>query len=189
MSEAFNIERIRTRLFRATHLASGQEFELRGRQDVHFWSSHRIEKGIASKHVYTENWQSKKLLLVELNTKILQEMQRAARLAQLEIQKNESLRIRAESRGITRYKPEIYAELKRKLLVKGRTLLFAPKTNERFILYNIGKEGYRIEFETKQKQPICTGMATEDEAILELYYYLDDGDDPQLYCKESFRKR
>jgi hypothetical protein len=195
MSEAFETTRNATRLFQATHLASGQKFELRGKQGVHYWEARKIEKGVVSKYVFLDDWQSKKRLLENLDKKIMQELQKDAQLAEYKKQQTraakESLERMRGNRGSERFRPQIYAKLQRKTVNRAQTTLFAPESNEKFTLFDNGKDGYRIE-PFAGGQPICTGMTSEDSAILELYYYLDVDVTPenyQEYRDQCFRKR
>lgn len=191
MSEKFEITRLQTRAFRAKHLATGRLFELRGKQGVHYWTAHKVEKDVVNKNIYLDNWQSKKLLLEDLDNQIMREVAIAARERELLRAKLEAAKLAREKKGIERFRPEVYAELKRKAVNRVQTLLYAPQSQEKFTMFNNGKDGYRIEpFEGGQ--PICTGMGSEEEAILELYYYLDVDIRPetfQTYRDNCFRKR
>lgn len=190
MTEKFEITRLQTRAFRAKHLASGQIFELRGKQAVHYWTAHKVEKGVVSKNVYLDNWQSKKKLLEDIDAQIMkiQERENAAAAARYAQRKARAAKL--ARKGLHRFRPQVYAKLQRKKLTEHSILLYAPGTEEKFLM-SWGADGYRIDFQPEQKQPICTGMSDENAAVLELYYYLDvdlTAENRQDYLDNCFRK-
>lgn len=177
MSNHFEVKYIQPRMYHARHKETGQRFELRGRQGVHYWEAHKMHKDTVDRHIYLDDWQSKKKLLEALHQKIMQDVNKTTiERKNKEARKQAWKRYWAKKYHIsdkTRFRPYEYAELKKKRLKGNKVLYLAPATGERFIMQKKA-DGFYIWFEDDPKgQMICMGMDTEQAALLELYFYLD----------------
>lgn len=192
MSDNFELTRLQSRIYRAKHLPTGQVFELRGKQGVHYWTAHEVIDDKAKDTVFADNWVSKKQLLPEIEKKL---GARKAKEARAQAKKKAQQELLQRAKGPKRIKPYVYAQLKKQIKSSTETLLLAVATGQRFIMRYEGKsEGYRINFQSAEhdswgggKQAICRGMPSEEAALLELYYYLDVDITPEL--EEDYQRK
>lgn len=201
MSKIWKVERLQARQYRATHVATGKQFEVRGKQGVHYWAAYEVQKDVVSKYIYHDNWQSKKLLLQELDEKLRADEIRAAERQKREEAKRKAWEEYLASKIIRqRIKPEVHQKIGKRKLNRNTWQIKVIETGQLFLLYNDGyHDGWRITFNSPEEddfgdgtQPICIGMQDEKSALLELYYYLDVPLNPETraqYREECFIER
>lgn len=196
MSDTFISKRIQSRQYHVTHVASGRRFELIGKQGIHYWIAREITQkkkkkelvDVVSKFIFADDWQSKKKLLVTIDEMIIEEgeKQRLIALKARKLRKKHAAEAEVRKYRTVRFKPEVYAKLTKKKLSARKTKFFA-ETGEEFLMEH-SSAGYTVTLDGSI-QPIALEMRTEQEALLELYFYLDIPlTEDSNYRKECFKQ-
>lgn len=187
----FESTKIRSRVYHVTHISTGKQFELKGRPHVHHWLAYEISaKGKVSTYIYEEDWQSKKKLLESLDRRIASDLlKQGQKRADQAIKRKRTKELLEKRNAPKRFRPFNYAELKKKRISAFEFKYYAPQTQE---MFTISKQSGVWSCRLNQaEQPIAIDMPELNDALLELYYYLDDALEThtrQEYHAKCFRK-
>lgn len=161
----FFVQRIRSRLYKATHLKTKRKFELRRASDTNqHWTAHELtKKGKKGKFSFADSRKSRNDVLENILIRMKRDQQKEIR---------KTFRLKPTYKGNTRFKPWKYAKLKSKSMGVNKTL-YLSEGGEAFLILKKGSFWFCEFYQHPAAQPVAIGMSSREMALLELYYYLD----------------